>query len=144
VVSAIAPNFREEESQFTLSTAETKSINLTMHVSTVQENVVVRVTPPTIDTDDSRLETTLESQTVRDLPEANRNLWDTLAAAPGVSGKGTRAQGESPGGSADNFRTQTPAIGANGRSYIGNLAMVDGMNVTSPAQNGNLILSPIP
>lgn len=144
VVSATAPNFREEESQFTLSTAETRGLNLTMHVSTVQENVVVQVTPPTINTDDSRLETTLESQTVRDLPEANRNLWDTLAAAPGVSGTGTRAQGESPGGFADNFGTQTPAISANGRSYIGNLVMVDGMNVTSPIQNGNLILSPIP
>jgi len=144
VVSVVAPGFREEESQFTISTAETKGINLTMHVASAHESVVVEVTPPTIDTDDSRLETTLGSQTVRDLPEANRNLWDTLAAAPGVSGTGTRAQGESPGGFADNFGTQTPAISANGRSYIGNVVMVDGMNVTSPVQNGNLILSPIP
>ncbi|HTW80421.1 MAG TPA: carboxypeptidase regulatory-like domain-containing protein [Terracidiphilus sp.] len=144
VVSVEAPNFRKEESQFTLSTAETKGINLTMHVATTQQSVVVEVTPPTINTDDSRLEATLESQTVRDLPEANRNLWDTLAAAPGVSGTGTRAQGESPGGFADNFGTQTPAISANGRSYIGNVVMVDGMNVTSPVQNGNLVLSPIP
>ncbi len=144
VVSVEAPNFRKEESQFTLSTAETKGINLTLHVATAEQSVLVEVAPPTINTDDSRLETTLESQTVRDLPEANRNLWDTLAAAPGVSGTGTRAQGESPGGFADNFGTQTPAISANGRSYIGNVVMVDGMNVTSPVQNGNLILSPIP
>jgi hypothetical protein len=143
-VSVEAPNFRIEESQFTLSTAETRGISLTMHLATAQQNVVVNVTPTAINTDDSRLETTIDYQTVRDLPEANRNLWDTLSVAPGVSGTGTRAQGESPGGFADNFGTQTPAISANGRSYIGNLVMVDGLNVTSPVQNGNLILSPIP
>ncbi|MGD0889931.1 MAG: TonB-dependent receptor [Terracidiphilus sp.] len=144
VVSAEANGFRKEESQFTLSTAETKGINLAMSLASAQQSVTVQVTPPAIDTDDSRLETTLDSETVRDLPEANRNLWDVLSAAPGVTGTGTRAQGESPGGFADNFGTQTPAISANGRSYIGNLVMVDGLNVTSPVQNGNLILSPIP
>ena len=73
----------------------------------------------------------------------NRNTWDTLTIAPGVTGTGTRGAGESPGGGADNFGTQTPALSANGRSYTGNLVMVDGMNVTSPVQNGNIILSPI-
>ena len=144
VVSAEAANFTKEESRFTLSTAETRSINLGMRLATTQQNVVVSVTPPVIDTDDSRLESTIDSETVRDLPEANRNLWDTLAVAPGVVGTGTRGAGESPGGFADNFGTQTPQISANGRSYTGNLVMVDGLNVTSPVQNGNLILSPIP
>ena len=144
VVSAAAANFTKEESQFTLSTSETKSINLGMRLATAEQSVVVSVTPPLIDTDDNRLETTLDSETVRDLPEANRNLWDTLAVAPGVVGTGTRGAGESPGGFADNFGTQTPQISANGRSYTGNLVMVDGLNVTSPVQNGNLILSPIP
>jgi hypothetical protein len=59
-------------------------------------------------------------------------------------GTGTRGAGESPGGGADNFGTQTPQLSANGRSYTGNLVMVDGMNVTSPVQNGNIILAPIP
>ncbi|MFY9855761.1 MAG: carboxypeptidase-like regulatory domain-containing protein, partial [Terracidiphilus sp.] len=144
LVSAEAANFRKEESKFALSTSETKTINLAMRLAATETSIVVEVTPPTIDTDDNRLETTLDSVTVRDLPEANRNLWDILAAEPGVSGTGTRATGESPGGFADNFGTQTPAISANGRSYIGNVVMVDGMNVTSPVQNGNLVLSPIP
>jgi hypothetical protein len=106
--------------------------------------VVVEVAPPAVDTDDSRLETTLSSSTVRDLPEANRNLWDILAVTPGVVGTGTRGTSEAPGGFADNFGTQTPQISANGRSYTGNLVMVDGLNVTSPIQNGNIILAPIP
>jgi hypothetical protein len=104
----------------------------------------VEETPPTIDTDDSRLQATLSSDTVRDLPSANRNLWDILAVTPGVVGVGTRLAGEAPGGLPDNFGTQTPQISANGRSYTGNVVMVDGMNVTSPVQNGNIILAPIP
>jgi hypothetical protein len=81
---------------------------------------------------------------VRDLPQLNRNLYDVLAVTPGVVGAGVRAAGTSPGGGNDNFGTQTPQLSANGRSYTGNLVMVDGMNVTSPVQNGNIILSPIP
>ncbi|MGA7294384.1 MAG: TonB-dependent receptor [Terriglobales bacterium] len=144
VLSVEAANFRKVESKFTLSSSQTKGINLTLPLASTQQSITVEVTPPAVDTDDSRLETTLSSTTVRDLPEANRNLWDVLAVAPGVVGTGTRAAGESPGGFADNFGTQTPQISANGRSYTGNLVMVDGMNVTSPVQNGNIILAPIP
>ena len=144
VLTADAKGFRKSEARFTLSTSETKGINLAMPVASALETVVVEVAPPAVKTDDSRLETTLSANTVRDLPEANRNLWDVLAVAPGVVGSGTRGAGESPGGFADNFGTQTPQISANGRSYTGNLVMVDGLNVTSPVQNGNIILAPIP
>jgi hypothetical protein len=144
VIAADAKGFKRTEATFTLTTAETKGINLALGLAGTQQAITVEVHPPVVDTDDSRLEATLDSATVRDLPEANRNLWDILAVEPGVVGTGTRAVGESPGGFADNFGTQTPQISANGRSYTGNLVMVDGMNVTSPVQNGNLILSPIP
>lgn len=144
VIDVEASGFRKTESKFVLNTAETKGINLTLPLASAQETVTVEVSVPNVDTDDSRLQATLSSNTVRDLPEANRNLWDILAVAPGVVGTGTRAVGESPGGFADNFGTQTPQISANGRSYTGNLVMVDGMNVTSPVQNGNIILAPIP
>jgi Carboxypeptidase regulatory-like domain len=144
VVTANAKGFRKTQANFTLSTSETKGINLALPVASADESIVVEVTPTAIDTDDSRLQATLSADTVRDLPSANRNLWDILAVAPGVVGNGTRALGESPGGFADNFGTQTPQISANGRSYTGNVVMVDGMNVTSPIQNGNIILAPIP
>jgi Carboxypeptidase regulatory-like domain len=144
VVTAEAKGFRKTESSFTLSTSETKGINFALPLATTQQTVTVEVTPPTVDTDDSRLQATLSSETVRDLPSANRNLWDILAVTPGVVGVGTRLAGEAPGGLPDNFGTQTPQISANGRSYTGNVVMVDGMNVTSPVQNGNIILAPIP
>jgi hypothetical protein len=143
-VSAEANGFRKTESTFELGTSETKGINLALPVASAQQTVTVEVHAPLVDTDDSRLQATLSADTVRDLPSANRNLWDILAVTPGVVGVGTRLAGEAPGGLPDNFGTQTPQISANGRSYTGNVVMVDGMNVTSPVQNGNIILAPIP
>jgi hypothetical protein len=144
VVTAEARGFRKTSATFVLSTSETQGLNLALPLASAQETVTVEVHPPLVDTDDSRLEATLSSDTVRDLPSANRNLWDILAVTPGVVGVGTRLAGEAPGGLPDNFGTQTPQISANGRSYTGNVVMVDGMNVTSPVQNGNIILAPIP
>jgi hypothetical protein len=144
VVSAEAGGFRKTEVNLTLSTAETQGINIILPVGSSTQALTVTAAAPVLDTDDSRIQTTLSADTVRDLPSANRNLWDILAVTPGVVGTGTRGANEAPGGGADNFGTQTPQISANGRSYTGNLVMVDGMNVTSPVQNGNIILAPIP
>lgn len=144
VLTATAKGFKKTQSSFTLDASETKGINLALPLSAAQETITVQVHAPIVDTDDSRLQATLSADTVRDLPSANRNLWDILAVTPGVVGVGTRLAGEAPGGLPDNFGTQTPQISANGRSYTGNVVMVDGMNVTSPVQNGNIILAPIP
>src|SRR5579863_1371343 len=144
VVTAETRGFRKTEARFALNTSETKGLNFALSLASAQETITVEVHPPVVDTDDSRLQATLSADTVRDLPSANRNLWDILAVTPGVVGVGTRLAGEAPGGLPDNFGTQTPQISANGRSYTGNVVMVDGMNVTSPVQNGNIILAPIP
>ncbi|HTF43077.1 MAG TPA: carboxypeptidase-like regulatory domain-containing protein, partial [Terriglobales bacterium] len=143
-VAAEAGGFRKAQANFALNTSETKGINLALPLASMQQSITVEEHPPLVDTDDSRLQVTLSADEVRDLPSANRNLWDILAVAPGVVGVGTRLAGEAPGGLPDNFGTQTPQISANGRSYTGNMVMVDGMNVTSPVQNGNIILAPIP
>ncbi|MGH9529515.1 MAG: carboxypeptidase regulatory-like domain-containing protein, partial [Terriglobales bacterium] len=144
VVTAQEHGFRTTEETLTLETSQTQGINLTLPLGSATQAITVTSEAPPIDIDETRLEATLSAATVRDLPELNRNLYDVLAVTPGVVGTGTRGPGESPGGGADNFGTQTPQISANGRSYTGNLVMVDGMNVTSPIQNGNIILSPIP
>jgi len=143
-VSVDASGFKTTNVAVLLSTSETKGINITMALAAAQQTLTVEVTPPIVATDDSRIQATLSANTVRDLPQANRNLWDVLAVTPGVVGAGVRAAGTSPGGGNDNFGTQTPQLSANGRSYTGNLVMVDGLNVTSPIQNGNIILAPIP
>ena len=144
LLSVSAKGFRTTEVRVTLSTAQLQGVNVTLPVASVTESTTVVYEAPRVDTSDSRIQTTLDSQTTRDLPTINRNLWDVLAVQPGVVGVGTRGAGESPGGLPDNFGTQTPQISANGRSYTGNVVFVDGLNVTSPIQNGNIILAPIP
>ncbi len=139
-----SPGFNPAEEAVTLGTGQTQGINIALAVATASTSLTVASEAPTLDTDESRIQATLPSQTVRDLPSLNRNLWDVLSVAPGVVGLGTHASGESPGGGADNFGTQTPDLSANGRSYTGNRVIVDGMDATSNVQNGNIIFAPPP
>lgn len=143
-VSVTASGFRPEEVNVTLETNQTQGINLRLSIATATSTVAVIGEAPPLDTDETRIQATLSSQTVRDLPELNRNLWDVLSVAPGIVGAGTHAAAESPGGGADNFGTQTPDLSANGRSYTGNRVIVDGMDATSNIQNGNIIFAPPP
>ncbi len=136
--------FRPAEEGVTLDTNQTQGINIMLALATSTQAVTVVSEAPPLDTDDSRIQATLNSTTVRELPALNRNLWDVLTVAPGVVGTGTHAAGESPGGGADNFGTQTPDMSANGRSYTGNRVIVDGMDATSPVQNGNIVYAPPP
>lgn len=136
--------FRTAEVDITLETNQTQGINIPLSIASSTASVAVIAQAPPLDTDENRIQTTLTSQTVRDLPELNRNLWDVLSVAPGIVGAGTHAASESPGGGADNFGTQTPDLSANGRSYTGNRVIVDGMDATSNVQNGNFIFAPPP
>jgi len=142
VVAAEASGFQKAEVKLTLETNQIQGVNIALSVTSTTTAVSVVGEAPPLDTDDSRIQATLNSQTVRDLPALNRNLWDVLAVAPGVVGTGTHGTGEAPGGGADNFGTQTPDMSANGRSYTGNRVIVDGMDATSPIQNGNVIYAP--
>ncbi|MGA2181672.1 MAG: TonB-dependent receptor [Bryobacteraceae bacterium] len=144
VVWAEASGFRKTEVKVTLETNEVQGVNITLPLTSSTEAVSVVAEAATLDTDESRIQATLNSQTVRDLPSLNRNLWDVIAIAPGVTGTGTHGASESPGGGADNFGTQTPDMSANGRSYTGNRVIVDGMDATSPIQNGNIVYAPPP
>ena len=144
LVSVDAKGFKSTNETVTLDTGETQGINITMGLATAAASVNVVGEAPPLDPDENRIQATLSSQTVHDLPALNGNIWDVLSVAPGVVGAGTHAAGESPGGGADNFGTQTPDLSANGRSYTGNRVIVDGMDATSNIQNGNIIYAPPP
>ena len=142
VVSAEARGFQKAEVKVTLGTNEIQGVNITLGIATATQTTSVTSEAPVLGTDETRIQATLDSRTVRTLPSLNRNLWDVLAgASPGVVGTGTHGAAEAPGGAADNFGTQTPDLSANGRSYTGNRVIVDGMDVTSPVQNGNIVYS---
>ena len=127
MISAKSGGFKKTEVSFTLNTGGTQDIDVHLVVATAAAAVNVTAEAAPLNMDESRIQATLSADTVRDLPQLNRNIYDVLAVTPGVVGTGTRGPGESPGGGADNFGTQTPQLSANGRSYTGNRVLVDGM-----------------
>ncbi|MBV9267480.1 MAG: carboxypeptidase regulatory-like domain-containing protein, partial [Acidobacteriaceae bacterium] len=68
-VTAEASGFRPAEIQVALETSQTQGINLTLQIARATQTLEVIGEAPPLDTDDSRLQETLSSQTVRDLPE---------------------------------------------------------------------------
>src|SRR5208337_459290 len=117
VVRAQAKGLQTTEVDVTLGTTETQGIDITLPVASMSQTTVVTEQAAPIDVDESRFQTTLDSDTTRELPELNRDLRDVLSVSPGIVGTGTRGAGASPGGGSDNFGTQPPQISANGRSY---------------------------
>ena len=67
-----------------------------------------------------------------------------VTLAPGVTGTGVTSNG-SPGSGRDNYSTETQVdASANGQGAVGNMYVVDGLDVTSSIRPGVLNLTPNP
>jgi hypothetical protein len=138
-----ASGFATTNLSLTLLTEQTLNVPVQLAMGKVTEKTVVTGETPTINTADSRTELTLESQAVSELPLQGRNLIALTTLAPGVVGLGL--VGGSPGSAADNFSTETQVdASANGRGSVGNMYVMDGMDVTSDIRPGVLNLTPNP
>jgi hypothetical protein len=142
-IAVVASGFATTNLSVALLTEQTLNVPVRLSVSTIAEKVEVTGEAPTINTADSRTQLTLESQAVAELPLQGRNLIALTTLAPGVTGLGL--VGGSPGSAADNFSTETQVdASANGRGSVGNMYVVDGMDVTSDIRPGVLNLTPNP
>jgi hypothetical protein len=142
-LSVSAKGFAVTNVAVTILTEETLNVPIKLTVSAVSESVEVTTELPTLNTADSRTEMTLESQAVANLPLQGRNLIALTTLAPGVVGLGL--VGGSPGSAADNYSTETQVdASANGRGSVGNMYVMDGMDVTSDIRPGVLNLTPNP
>jgi len=93
---------------------------------------------------ETRNQMTLETSTLSDVPLAGRNMISLVTLAPGAVGVGTSAGG-SPGSGVDNFSTETQVdASANGQGSVGNMFVVDGLDITSSIRPGVLNLAPNP
>jgi hypothetical protein len=138
-----APGFSTTTATLTLLTEETLNVPVQLVVGGVSEKVEVTTELPTLNTTDSRTQMTFEAQAVENLPIQGRNLLALTTVAPGVTGLGL--VGGSPGSAADNFSTETQVdASANGRGSVGNMYVVDGLDVTSDIRPGVLNLTPNP
>src|ERR1700732_229715 len=143
-VSVTAAGFNTHTVTVTLLTSQTINLPLELKVASATESVTVTTEAPILDTADSRTQLTIETQELTDLPLQGRNLLSLTSVAPGVVGLGL-APGGSPGSAADNYSTETQVdASANGRGSVGNMFIVDGMDVTSDIRPGVLNLTPNP
>ncbi len=143
-VSAQSPGFSKSTVQVRLETDQNRNVPISLTVASASQNVVVTGEAPLLNTAETRNQLTLETQTLSTLPLAGRNMISLASLAPGAVGTGTSASG-SPGSGVDNFSTETQVdLSANGQGSVGNMFIVDGLDVTSAIRPGVLNLTPNP
>jgi Carboxypeptidase regulatory-like domain len=136
--------FSASRTTFTLETNQTLNIPVNLAVGSSTETVNVNTQGPLLDTADTRLQETLPTETLSALPLAGRNMISLVTLAPGVTGTGVTSNG-SPGSGRDNYSTETQVdSSANGQGAVGNMYIVDGLDVSSSIRPGVLNLTPNP
>ncbi len=143
-VKTSAKGFADTQQSLTLETNQTLNLPVRVTVGTSSETVQVTTQAPLLDTGDTRLQETLSTQTLSSLPLAGRNMISLVTLAPGVTGLGVTSNG-SPGSGRDNYSTETQVdASANGQGAVGNMYVVDGLDVTSSIRPGVLNMTPNP
>ncbi len=144
IVSAEASGFGKQQFSITLGTNQTLNVPLKMMVASQSISVQVTTQAPLLDTADTRNQLTLNTQAMSDLPLAGRNMISLATLAPGMTGLGTVAS-STPGSGVDNYSTETQVdASANGQGSVGNMYIVDGLDVTSAIRPGVLNMTPNP
>src|ERR1700735_5605427 len=143
-VKTSAKGFADSQQSFTLETNQALNLPVKLTVGTSSETVQVTTQAPLLDTSDTRIQETLSTQTLSALPLAGRNMISLVTLAPGVVGLGVTSNG-SPGSGRDNYSTETQVdASANGQGAVGNMYVIDGLDVTSSIRAGVLNMTPNP
>jgi Carboxypeptidase regulatory-like domain/TonB dependent receptor-like, beta-barrel len=143
-VTANAAGFATSEVKATLETSQTLNLPVTLALAGTTQAVQVTGETPIVNTAETRNQLTLETETLSNLPLAGRNMISLVTLAPGAVGLGTAAGG-SPGSGVDNYSTETQVdASANGQGSVGNMFIVDGLDITSAIRPGVLNLTPNP
>lgn len=139
-----AAGFANTSVTLTLQTNQTLEVPVKLVIASASATVSVTGQAPVLDTAESRNQMTIESDAVATLPLAGRNMISLVTLAPGVTGLGTTGAG-SPGSGVDNYSTETQVdSSANGQGAVGNMYIVDGLDITSAIRPGVLNLTPNP
>ncbi len=143
-VTVTAPGFASVTVNADLQTSQTLNLPLLLALAGSKQAIEVTGEAPIVNTAETRNQMTLETSTLSELPLAGRSMISLATLAPGAVGVGTSAGG-SPGSGVDNFSTETQVdASANGQGSVGNMFVVDGLDITSSIRPGVLNLSPNP
>lgn len=144
VVEGSAGGFAENKVAFTLRTGQLMNVPLSLAVASSAQTVEVTTQAPVLDTAETRTQLTIDMETLDSLPLPGRNQLGLVTLAPGVTGTGIQNSGGN-GQSNDNYAAETQvSASANGRSSVGNMYVVDGLDITSDITPGVLNLVPNP
>jgi hypothetical protein len=134
------------------ATVTQENINLTaMHVqdasiklqpSTVATSVEVTSAPSAVDTDEAKISSVIDAQSVAELPIQGRNVYAVANQTPGVTGTGL--MGSSAANTDIFYATTTPAVVANGAPNHGNTYLLDGVSLDDSPSGGDAKLVPNP
>ncbi|HEV2325442.1 MAG TPA: carboxypeptidase-like regulatory domain-containing protein [Terracidiphilus sp.] len=143
-ITAAASGFANSTAPVVLQTNQVLNVPVRLAVGNAVQTVQVTTQSPLMDTADSRIQETIPSSTLSNLPLAGESMISLVMLAPGVTGTGVTSNG-SPGSGRDNYSTETQVdASANGQGAVGNMYIVDGLDVTSSIRAGVLNLTPAP
>ncbi|HSU18729.1 MAG TPA: carboxypeptidase-like regulatory domain-containing protein, partial [Acidobacteriaceae bacterium] len=144
VVEGSAGGFAVNKVAFTLRTGQLMNVPLSLAVASSAQTVEVTTQAPVLDTAETRTQLTIDTETLDSLPLPGRDQLGLVTLAPGVTGSGIQGSGGN-GQSNDNYAAETQvSASANGRSSVGNMYVVDGLDITSDITPGVLNLVPNP
>ena len=143
-ITVEASGFSKTAVNIKLETDQNLNVPVSVAVSATTEQLVVTGEAPVLNTAETRNQLTLETQALAQLPLAGRSMISLVTTAPGAVGRGVTSNG-SPGSGVDNFSTETQVdVSANGVGSVGNMYVVDGLDISSAIRPGVLNMTPNP
>jgi hypothetical protein len=91
-----------EQHDVVLEGSQTVRVNALLDVGAIGEKVTVAAEVPQVETEQGRISGNITTQDLQQLPLNGRNLYNVLALAPGVAGRGLAATFGASGGGSNN------------------------------------------
>ena len=133
-IHVVSAGFQQQDINATLTTGQDAGVDVTLGIESNSQSVTVSSEAEGLNPEETRVQATLDTQQVRDLPLQQRGTLGLVNTAPGVSGYTENL---------NNFAVeQTPGGNANGHYYGGNLYVLDGVSITSNITTGTANISP--
>lgn len=136
-----------QENNAAVEGSQTVRLNIVLQLGSVSEKITVEAAVPKVDTEEGRISGLSTSHDVQDLPLNGQIVYDLIALAPGVSGRGMTSNFASTGtGTAnDSYAGENqPEMYANGQRVESNSYLLDDMSANSLARGGVTNLTPDP
>ena len=123
-----------------LEPSQVRSVPVHLAIGKVETAVEVSAGAESVQSDESKITTTVTQRELNELPLPGRNVLNAINLTPGVTGTGM--MGNNPAGVL--VSNQSPAVSANGQPNSGNMFYIDGTTVNDSPSSGDarIVLNP--